>query len=122
MMSGASGTNFNMMSDLVADNTAMVANTVGCNPSATGPQEVLECLRRVPLRNLMNTSVSLARRLRPPLGELSFYPSYDGDYIPTRPSILLRQGSFVQGNQNPSIPKAPMLIVNCKAFPSLHPG
>ncbi|KAL6720891.1 hypothetical protein ACLMJK_002816 [Lecanora helva] len=79
-MSGASGTNFNVMSDLVASNTALI-----------------DCLRDIPVKKLMDVSVSLARRLRPPFGELAFYPSYDGDYIPSRPSLLLRKGAFVKG-------------------------
>lgn len=95
-MSGASGTNFNMMSDLVASNTATVAKSVGCTDDPDS-QAVLNCLRDTPLKTLMDTSVSLARQLRPPFGELSFYPSYDGDYIPDRPSVLLRKGSFVKG-------------------------
>lgn len=97
MMSGASGTNFNIMSNLVANNTATVANSVGCTQSNSDPEATLDCLRSVPLEKLMNTSVDLARSTRPPFGELAFYPSFDGDYIPTRPSLLLRQGSFVKG-------------------------
>ena len=94
-MSGASGTNFNIISDLVASNTATVARSVGC--SQADPRSQLDCLRSVPLTKLMDVSVTLARQLRPPFGELAFYPSYDGDYIPDRPSLLLRKGAFVQG-------------------------
>ena len=95
-MSGASGTNFNIMSDLVASNTATVARSVGCTDDPDS-QAALNCLRNTPLKTLMDVSVSLSRQLRPPFGELSFYPSYDGDYIPDRPSVLLRKGSFVKG-------------------------
>lgn len=94
-MSGASGTNFNIMSNLVADNTATVAKSVGCTQDNS--QAVLDCLRQVPLESLMDTSVNLARQLRPPFGELAFYPSYDDDYIVDRPSVLLRKGAFVKG-------------------------
>ena len=96
MMSGATGTNFNIMSNLVADNTATVANAVGCTGDPNS-QTTLNCLRNTPLKVLMDTSVELARKLRPPFGELAFYPSYDGDYIPDRPSLLLRKGAFVKG-------------------------
>jgi hypothetical protein len=96
MMSGASGTNFNIMSDLVASNTAIVAKSVGCTDDPDS-QAALNCLRHTPLETLMDVSVSLSRQLRAPFGELSFYPSYDGDYIPDRPSVLLRKGSFVKG-------------------------
>ena len=80
------------MSDLVMNNTASVAQSVGCDPNS------MDCLRETPLEILMNASVTLARKLRPPLGELVFIPSYDGDYIPGRPSELLRIGHFVKGS------------------------
>lgn len=96
MMSGATGTNFNIMSDLVAENTATVAKSVGCTDDPDS-QATLKCLRNIPLKDLMDTSVELARNLRPPFGELAFYPSYDGDYITDRPSVLLRKGAFVKG-------------------------
>ena len=96
MMSGATGTNFNIMSNLVAENTANVAKSVGCTDDPDS-QATLECLRETPLKDLMNTSVELARKLRPPFGELAFYPSYDGDYITERPSVSLRRGAFVRG-------------------------
>lgn len=84
------------MSHLVASNTATVAKLVGCTDDPDS-QATLNCLRDTPLKILMNVSVSLSRQLRPPFGELSFYPSYDGDYIPDRPSVLLRKGFYVQG-------------------------
>ena len=102
-MSGATGTNFNIKSNLVQDNTATVARSVGCTQDDPGSQATLDCLRRAPFEDLRDTSVDLARRLRPPFGELAFYPSYDGDFIPDRPSALLRKGSFVKG----------MLELNC---------
>ncbi len=97
-MSGATGTNFNIMSSLVADNTATVAKSVGCTEDPDS-EATVECLRRVPLESLMDTSVALARQLRPPFGELAFYPSYDNDIIIDRPSVLLRKGSFVKGSR-----------------------
>lgn len=96
MMSGATGTNFNIMSDMAADNTAKAAKSVGCTQDQ-GSQEALDCLRNVPFNKLIDASVSLARQARPPFGELFFSPSYDGDYIPDRPSVLLRKGAFVKG-------------------------
>ena len=96
MMSGATGTNFNIMSNLVAENTATVARSVGCTDDPDS-QATLICLRNTPLKDLMDASVELARNLRPPFGELAFYPSYDGDYITDRPSVSLRQGAFVKG-------------------------
>ena len=96
MMSGGTGTNFNIMSNVVADATANVASSVGCTGDPDS-SETLDCLRKTPLEKLMNTSVALARQRHPPFGELVFYPSYDEDYIPDRPSLLLRKGAFVKG-------------------------
>ena len=97
MMSGASGTNFNIMSNLVANNTATVADSLGCTADNPDSQETLSCLRNAPFEKLIDVSVGLARQMRPPFGELAFYPSYDGDYIPERPSVLLRKGAFTKG-------------------------
>ena len=96
MMSGASGMNFNIMSNLVGENTAAAARAVGCtqNPDS---QSTIQCLRNTPLEKLMDASVGLARRARPPFGEQFFAPSFDDDYIPDRPSVLLRKGDFVKG-------------------------
>ena len=96
MLSGATGTNFNIMSNLVASNTATVAKSVGCTGDPDSGATV-QCLRNVPLEKLMDMSVAFARQRTPPFGELTFYPSYDGDYIPDRPSVLLRKGAFVKG-------------------------
>lgn len=84
------------MSNLVASNTATVARSVGCTGDPDS-QTTVHCLRNIPLETLMDVSVAFARQTRPPFGELAFYPSYDGDYIPNRPSLLLRKGAFVKG-------------------------
>ena len=99
-MSGASGLNFNIMSDLVANNTLTVARSLDCTQEDPDSEAILGCLRAIPLERLMNVSVSLARQMRPPFGELFFYPSHDGDYIPDRPSVLLRKGNFAKGLLN----------------------
>ena len=96
MLSGATGTNFNIMSNLVASNTATVARSVGCTGDPDS-EATVQCLRSVPLDRLMDVSVAFARQRTPPFGELTFYPSYDGDYIPDRPSVLLRKGAFAKG-------------------------
>lgn len=80
---------------MVADNTAKVARSVGCT-SDPDSQQALNCLRSIPFEKLTDASVSLARQARPPFGELFFSPSYDGDYISDRPSVLLRKGTFVK--------------------------
>ena len=102
MMSGASGLNFNIKSDLVANNTRTVAETLGCIKGEFDSALTVDCLRDTPLEKLMNVSVSLARKLRPPFGELSFYPSFDDYYIAERPSVLLKKGQFVKSRSTTS--------------------
>ena len=97
MMSGGPGLNFNTKSDLVANNTAAIARDAGCaDGSDNQSEQVLECLRQAPMSKLANLSVSLMRKSRPPFGEGLFYPTYDGDYVADRPSILMRKRQFVK--------------------------
>lgn len=98
MMSGAPGLNFNTMSDLVADNTATIARQVGCAEDGADAHTdaVLACLREAPFDVLTDLSVSAMRAARPPFGEGFFFPTYDGDFIPDRPSELIRQGKVVK--------------------------
>ncbi|KAI4114398.1 MAG: hypothetical protein LQ338_008012, partial [Usnochroma carphineum] len=104
LMSGASGLNFNIMSSHVANNTAKVAASLGCIHTHGSPdsEETLQCLKNTPMETLNNVAVSHAREAKPPFGELYFYPSWDGDYIPERPSVSLRKGDFVKGSLFPS--------------------
>lgn len=98
MMSGAPGLNFNTMSDLVANHTAMIARQVGCAEEGADAhtEAVLACLREAPFEALTNLSVSAMRAARPPFGEGFFFPTHDGDFIPDRPSELIRQGKVVK--------------------------
>ena len=121
MMSGASGLNFNIKSSLVADNTATVAQSLECVKEDRDSEATLECLRHVPMDKLMNVSVTLSRQLHPPFGELTFYPSYDRDYIADRPSQLLRSGQFVKGRYA-LITSALSRLTLVQAFPSSPPG
>jgi carboxylesterase type B len=98
MMSGAPGLNFNTKSDLVANNTATIAEKVGCIKGGDSQSaETLGCLRQIPFEVLTNLSVSMSRAARPPFGEGFFYPTYDGDYLLDRPTELMRAGKFVKG-------------------------
>ncbi|KAJ5173918.1 Carboxylesterase type B [Penicillium coprophilum] len=95
MMSGGPGLNFNSQPELVASNTAAIAQQVGCG----GGQDLqtLECLRAVPFEQLTNLSVTASRAARPPFGEGYFYPTIDDDFIQDRPSELTRKGMFTKG-------------------------
>lgn len=98
MMSGAPGLNFNTKSDLVANNTAAIAEKVGCVQDGDSQStQTLDCLRKTSFEALTNLSVSMSREARPPFGEGFFYPTYDGDYLPDRPTELMRAGKFVKG-------------------------
>lgn len=91
-MSGGPGLNFNTKSDLVANNTAAVARGAGCAGNGQSPQETITCLRQAPVEVLTDLSVTAARAARPPFGEGFFFPTYDGDFLPDRPSQLVRAG------------------------------
>ncbi|KAI1443637.1 alpha/beta-hydrolase [Annulohypoxylon stygium] len=98
MMSGAAGLNFNSMSDLVANNSATVAQGVGCIKNEDSQSaETLQCLRDASFEVLTNLSVTASRAARPPFGEAFFYPTYDGDFITDRPTELMRAGKFSKG-------------------------
>lgn len=99
MMSGAPGLNFNTMAGLVAGNTASVARQAGCVAEWTNPHTpaVLACLREAPFDLLTNLSVTAMRAARPPFGEAFFFPTWDGDFVPGRPSELVREGKVVKG-------------------------
>ncbi|KAI0546956.1 lipase [Xylaria curta] len=97
MMSGAGGLNFNTLSDLVANNTAAIAEKVGCVIADDSQSlRTLQCLREAPVDLLTNLSVTASREARPPFGEGFFFPTYDGDIIPGRPSVLLRSNKVVK--------------------------
>lgn len=100
MMSGGPGLNFNTNSDLVANNTAAVAREVGCTRNGQSQQDTVACLRQAPVELLTNLSVTAARAARPPFGEGFFFPTYDGDFLPDRPSQLVRAGKV--GAQGPA--------------------
>lgn len=98
MMSGAAGLNFNTKSNLVQNNTAAVAQEAGCvrNGGNSQSQETLQCLRQADVNVLTNLSVTAMRSARPPFGEGFFYPTYDKDFLPDRPSKLVRAGKIVK--------------------------
>ncbi|KAL4759659.1 Alpha/Beta hydrolase protein [Aspergillus foveolatus] len=75
MMSGGPGLNFNSEPCLVANNTAAIAQQVGCG--CNDDSQTLECLRGVPFEQLTNLSVAASRAARPPFGEGYFHPTID---------------------------------------------
>lgn len=96
-MSGAGGLNFNTKTDLVRNNTAAVAQEAGCVHNGNSQsKETLQCLRQADVNMLTNLSVTAMRNARPPFGEGFFYPTFDNDFLPDRPSELLRKGGIVK--------------------------
>ncbi|KAK7748157.1 hypothetical protein SLS53_001412 [Cytospora paraplurivora] len=94
LMSGGPGLNFNTRSELVADNTEAVAKQAGCVQEAQDGQsaEALKCLREASSEVLTKISVTAMREARPPFGEGYFFPTFDADFLPDRPSELVRAG------------------------------
>lgn len=96
-MSGAGGLNFNTKTDLVRNNTAAIAQEAGCVHNGNSQsRETLQCLRQADINIITNLSVTAMRSARPPFGEGFFYPTYDNDFLPDRPSELLRKGQIVK--------------------------
>lgn len=98
---------------MAADDTANAAKFVGCTQDPDS-QEAVDCLQGVPFEKLTEAPASTARQARSPFGELFLSPSYDGDCISDRPSMLLRKAAFVKGF--PALPlPTKALILNTKS-------
>ena len=76
--------------------TASVARALNC--SGNYNESTLACLRSVPLETLLPTALAQASKLSPPYGVGVIHPILDGDFIPSQPSRLILDGSFVKGN------------------------
>lgn len=98
ILSGATGTNFNIMSPLMATNTANVAKSLNCIPenSTSDSEETLLCLKNASMEAINKFAISYPEDSIPRIGGPYFNPSYDGDYIPERPYISLSKGDFVK--------------------------
>ncbi|KAL9089893.1 MAG: hypothetical protein Q9159_002250 [Coniocarpon cinnabarinum] len=95
-MSGPPGTALNMSSDATTIHTKAVAERVGCAASL-GADKTLDCLRQIPMDELLAKATDYAVAYHPPMGLFTFIPSVDDDILPDRPSVLLREGRFVKG-------------------------
>lgn len=71
-----------------------VANYLGCNTSSIHAPETLSCLR------ILNTETLLNASLETFIGDMEhnngdiWLPSVDGDFLPSAPSTLIREGRF----------------------------
>lgn len=98
-MSGPPGTALNMTSDATEIHTRAVAEIAGCpvENDQNSDQQILQCLRELPMNKLLDVAVEYSQRNHPPLGLFTFIPSIDGDFLPERQSALYRAGKFVKG-------------------------
>lgn len=98
-MSGPPGTALNMTSDATEVHTRAVSELAGCTGDNDGgsDEEILQCLRDVPMNKLLEVAVEYSQQNRPPLGLFTFIPSVDSDFLPERQSALYRAGKFVKG-------------------------
>ncbi|TVY71477.1 Secreted lipase [Lachnellula suecica] len=97
MMSGPPGTALNLTSDATTQHTLAVAEKVGCGNFEAADGKTLDCLREIPMRDLLNAAMGYSMENHPPAGAFTFIPSLDEDLIPDRPSSLMTAGKFVKG-------------------------
>ena len=95
MMSGPPGTALNISGYATRTHTRTVAQKLRCR--ATSDRELLSCLREVPMADLLQAAMEHSVANHPPLGLFTFLPTVDNDFLPDRPSVLLRRGKFVKG-------------------------
>lgn len=97
-MSGPPGTAINITSDVTTSHTLAVAGRLGCGNDLKEEKKVLQCLRDVPMQELLDVAMAYSRENHPPLGLFTFIPSVDEDFIPDRTSTLHEAGKFVKGD------------------------
>ncbi|KAL8933894.1 MAG: hypothetical protein Q9216_006169, partial [Gyalolechia sp. 2 TL-2023] len=70
MMSGATGTNFNIMSPFMATNTANVARSLDCIPENSSPdsEETLLCLKNKSMEEINKYAISYPEDAKPRIG------------------------------------------------------
>jgi carboxylesterase type B len=94
-MSGPPGTALNMSSEVTEVHTTAVAQSVGCKQEEE--EGVLQCLREVPMQELLDAAMGYSVANHPPAGLFTFIPSVDHDMFPDRPSTLYKAGRFAKG-------------------------
>ncbi|KAK7756217.1 hypothetical protein SLS62_001810 [Diatrype stigma] len=95
-MSGPPGTALNMSSDATEIHTRAVAEKLECGQEKSD-EDILECLRAIPMDKLTQTAMEYSVSNHPPAGLFTFIPSVDGDFLPDRQSALYKAGKFVKG-------------------------
>ncbi|PVI00996.1 alpha/beta-hydrolase [Periconia macrospinosa] len=96
-MSGPPGTALNITSDATTLHTLAVSTRLGCGTDLKEEEKLLECLRDVPMENLLKVAMAYSRENHPPLGLFTFIPSVDEDFLPGRTTTLYEAGRFGKG-------------------------
>ncbi|KAK7743218.1 hypothetical protein SLS53_004303 [Cytospora paraplurivora] len=94
-ISGPPGTALNITSDATEIHTRAVAEKLQC--AHESDEEILSCLRGIPMERLTDAAIEYSINNHPPMGLFTFIPSVDGDIIPDRPSVLYKSGRFAKG-------------------------
>ncbi|CAI6332772.1 unnamed protein product [Periconia digitata] len=95
-MSGPPGTALKITSDASTAYTLAVSRRLECGDDLKEEEKVLQCLRNVPMDQLLDVAMAYSRENHPPLGLFTFIPSVDDDFIPGRTSALYGAGKFVK--------------------------
>lgn len=83
---------------LARSNTVLVADALLCSKDdGVIDEEVLECLRKAPLADILKANLDVAHKTKPSLGFAAFSPVVDGDIIPDETKTLLEKGQFLKG-------------------------
>lgn len=93
--SGPPGTALNITSDATEIHTRAVAEKLQCAHGSD--EEILSCLREIPMERLTDAAIEYSVNYHPPIGLFTFIPSVDGDIIFDRPTVLYKSGRFAKG-------------------------
>ncbi|KAK4949852.1 hypothetical protein LTR10_011694 [Elasticomyces elasticus] len=92
MESGSPAADPGVSGNFTLTSTTTVAQLAGC--SSTNSTVVLDCLRQLPMTQLLKAVIQYENITASELSQDIFFPVVDGDFIPAAPSTLLRTGQF----------------------------
>lgn len=95
IISGPPNIALNITSDVTAFHTLAVAEMSGCGDLSDS--EMINCLRKLSMRSLLDTATEYSILNNPPGGLFTFFPSVDEDFIPDSLSNLMQTGNFTKG-------------------------
>lgn len=92
MESGGPTADSGTASDFSAVHTSEVTKLVNCTSSSS--EEELSCLRKVPMKSLLDTAIKYGNMVDPPWAFDIFIATAPSSFIPDSPSNLVRKGQF----------------------------